>query len=101
MLPARYFGDHPPADEGFLLVRGEAGTAIRTGPVGRRLVRGMARACAALAAAGNHLIIDHVLLEANVLADLVEALSPFEVLFVGVRCPLAVAARREQARGDR
>jgi chloramphenicol 3-O phosphotransferase len=35
------------------------------------------------------------------LADLVEALSPFEVLFVGIRCPLAVAARREQARGDR
>src|SRR5262245_23791730 len=101
MLPAGYFGEHAPADEAFLLVRGEAGTAIRTGPVGRRLVKGMAQACAALAAAGNHLIIDHVLLDASAVADLVEALSPFEVLFVGIRCPLAVAAQREQARGAR
>jgi chloramphenicol 3-O phosphotransferase len=101
MLPARYFGEHEPADQGFLLVPGETGTAIRTGPAGQRLVKGMAKACAALAGAGNHLIIDHVLLDAGALADLVEALSAFEVLFVGVRCPLAVAAQREQGRGDR
>jgi chloramphenicol 3-O phosphotransferase len=101
MLPARYFGERPPADEGFLLVKGEAGTAIQTGPVGKRLVRGMARACAALAAAGNHLIIDHVLLDAGVSAHLAEVLRPFEALSVGIRCPLAVAIQREQARADR
>jgi chloramphenicol 3-O phosphotransferase len=101
MLPGRYFGDSPSANDGFLLLKGETETAIRTGPVGQRLVRGMARACAALAGAGNHLIIDHVLLEGSAFADLVEALGPFAVLFVGIRCPLEVAIQREQARSDR
>src|SRR5262249_41901218 len=101
MLPGRYFGEGPPAQDGFLLLKRETGTEIRTGPVGQRLVKGMARACAALAGAGNHLIIDHVLLEASAFAYLVEALSPFEVLFVGIRCPLTVAIQREQARADR
>jgi chloramphenicol 3-O phosphotransferase len=101
MLPARWFGESPPADEGFLLVKGEAGTAIETGPVGQRLVKGMADACGALAAAGNNLIVDHVLLERKALLDLVDALAPFSVLFVGIHCPLAVAIQREQGRSDR
>jgi chloramphenicol 3-O phosphotransferase len=101
LLPGRYFGEHPPADEGFLLVRTEAGTHIQTGPVGHRLLAGMYASFAALAAAGNHLIIDHVLLDREGLAALVAALPPFQVLFVGIRCPLEVLAQRERARSDR
>jgi chloramphenicol 3-O phosphotransferase len=101
MLPERYFGERPPADEGFLLVKNEIGTAIHTGPAGQRLLRGMAQACAALAAMGDNLIVDHVLLESDVLKDLVTALNRFEALVVGIRCPLAVAVQREQVRGDR
>jgi chloramphenicol 3-O phosphotransferase len=101
MLPGRFWGWEPPADEGFLLVKTDAGTEIRTGPVGRRLLAGMFRSFAALAEAGNHLIIDHVVLDREGLRDLVAVLSPFRVLCVGVHCPLEVALQREQQRGDR
>jgi chloramphenicol 3-O-phosphotransferase/catechol 2,3-dioxygenase-like lactoylglutathione lyase family enzyme len=101
MLPARYFGDQPPADEGFRLVKRADGTDIHTGPIAQRLLRGMYDCFTALAAAGNHLIIDHVILDREGLADLVEAVADFEALFVGVRCPLEVLLQRESARPDR
>ena len=101
MLPSRYFGEQPPADEGFWLVKGQSETHIRTGPVGHRLVRGMYRSLAVLAATGNNLIVDHVVLDRQGLADLVEAVGEFPVLFVGVRCPLEVLIQRERGRTDR
>ena len=39
--------------------------------------------------------------DARVLRAAVHALAALPVLFVGVRCPLAVAEQRERARGDR
>ena len=74
---------------------------IEIGPVGQRMVAGYHRAVAALAAAGNRLIVDDVLLDPAWLRDWVEVLAPFPVLFVGVRCPLHVVERRERERGDR
>jgi chloramphenicol 3-O phosphotransferase len=93
-----------PAAEGFLWIYAAGDgrvTEIRLGPVGRRLVRGIYRAAAGLASAGNDLIIDDVLFDPTALQEAVRALEPFDVPFVGVRCPLDVAERREQECGDR
>jgi chloramphenicol 3-O phosphotransferase len=103
-LPRRYL--HQPGwSEIFRYVR-PAGRVdgpftIETGPIGQRLVAGMHRSVAALAASGNDVIVDHVLLEWAWLDDCVRLWSPFRVLFVGVRCPLPVVEERERVRRDR
>jgi len=66
-----------------------------------RLFGGYHRALAAFAAAGNNLIVDYVLEESQTLGDLVRLLSPYDVFFVGVHCPLPELERRERVRGDR
>ncbi len=70
-----------------------------------QMLRGFHRSIAALAGAGNRLIVDHVMVYregwASTLADCLDALAPFPVYFVGVHCSLEEAKRREQARGDR
>ena len=78
-----------------------AGLVIRPGPLGDRPVAGMYRAIAALARAGNNVVADHVLLDADWLTDCARALDGCRVLFVGVVCPLDVLEERERARGDR
>ena len=62
---------------------------------------GFERAVAALAAAGNNLIVDHIVETRECLGRLNEALSGIDVFFVGVHCPLDELERREAARGDR
>src|SRR5690606_4329425 len=64
-------------------------------------VSGFHRAVAALAEAGNRVIVDHVLQEEGWLEECVERWAGLDVLFVGVRCPVEVAERREAERGDR
>jgi chloramphenicol 3-O phosphotransferase len=76
-------------------------TGLRVGPAGMRLIAGMYGAVAALASAGNHVIIDDVIFDPAILREALRALEAFDVLFVGVRCPLEVAVERELARGDR
>ena len=73
---------------------------IRSGPLGERLMRGMRRAIAALAAAGNDVIVDEVM-EAPVKRDYEALLAGFEARFVGIFAPLDVLEARERARGDR
>ncbi len=69
------------------------------------MLRGFHRSIAALAGAGNRLIVDHVMVYregwASTLADCLDALAPFPVYFVGVHCSLEEAKRREYARRDR
>ncbi len=89
----------------FLPATGEAGqgarTAIRLPPFGHRLISSMHHAVAAVAGLGNHVIVDHVLWEPRWLPECLELWRGFSVLFVGVRCPLAVVEARELARADR
>ena len=70
-----------------------------------RMLSGFHHSVAALAAAGNNLIVDHLLIQgrepANWLTECVDLLAPFTVYFIGVHCPLEELRRREQARGDR
>ena len=97
MLPTRY-ADHP---EAFSYRRIDAATVeIEAGPLGKRLMRGMRDAVAALAAAENDLIVDDVL-DAEGIADYRKVLAPFEVSIIGVTAPAAEIERRERSRGDR
>jgi chloramphenicol 3-O phosphotransferase len=103
-LPKRYL-DQPLWSEVFRYVppdgRADGPFTIETGPLGERLVGGMHRTAAALAAGGLDLIVDHVLLENHWLDEMAELWAPFRVLYVGVRCPLEVIVERERARRDR
>lgn len=73
----------------------------KVGDHGHQLMRGMHRAIASLAQVGNNVVADHVLLDRLWLDDCLDVFSGFEVLFVGVLCPLEVLEAREKDRGDR
>ena len=76
-------------------------TEVRFGDLGKQVLRGMRRAIAAFAAEGNNVIIDDLMFEPAFLFDYVEALAGFDVLFVGVRCPIDVVNAREAKRPGR
>ncbi|MDB5033582.1 MAG: chloramphenicol phosphotransferase [Chlorobi bacterium] len=78
--------------------REEAQTFSRLIP---SVVSGLHGSVAALADAGNNMIVDHVLEKSEWLNECVERWAGLTVLFVGVRCPLEIAEQRETARGDR
>ena len=73
---------------------------IRYGPVGRRVLDGMQRAVAAFAQAGNHLIVDEMLLDERVLAGWVKHLKRFQAYLIKVIATLQVLEQREQQRGN-
>jgi len=66
-----------------------------------RFFDGFHRCIAALAAAGNDLIVEHVVEYRSWLEDCVRFLAPFDVFLVAVTCPLPELERRERERGDR
>ncbi|GAA2145950.1 hypothetical protein GCM10009760_35170 [Kitasatospora kazusensis] len=66
-----------------------------------RMRRGFHRAIAGMAAAGNNVVVDHVFSEPWRLLDCLDVLAGYDVVLVGVRCPLDELRRRELARGDR
>jgi chloramphenicol 3-O phosphotransferase len=95
-------GTQPATAEGWLTVfRDGALTEVRIGPAGYRWIAGMYRAVAALSQEGLDVILDDVIYDPRVLETAVETLPAEGVFFVGIRCPLEIAERREQARGDR
>jgi chloramphenicol 3-O phosphotransferase len=76
-------------------------TEVQFGDLGKQVLRGMRRAIAAFAAEGNNVIIDDLMFEPGFLFDYLNALAGFEVLFVGVRCPIDVVNAREAKRPGR
>jgi chloramphenicol 3-O phosphotransferase len=79
---------------------------IRNGELDWALMRpavfdGFHRCLPAFAKAGNNLIVDHIIEQEQWMDDLVRLLTPFDVFFVGVHCPLPELERRERHRGDR
>ncbi|CAM4492414.1 chloramphenicol phosphotransferase CPT family protein [Paenibacillus tarimensis] len=66
-----------------------------------KVIKGMHHALPALVAAGNNLIVDHVLEERQWLEECVMLLKDYKVLFVSVICSLEELERRERERGDR
>lgn len=100
MLPERFW-DHP---DGMVFERGERDgrpcVAIRCGPVVERLLAGMRGAVAALADAGNDLIVDEVA-ERPAIEDYRRRLAGHDLTLVKVSAPLAIVEERERQRGDR
>jgi hypothetical protein len=93
----------PECQAGFRYLSDRGGGPDRTvagighGPVGMRVLRGMHRAFAAIAEAGNNEIIDGVYVDAEVVLDLLDVLAPFDVVLVGVRCDLEIGGARARA----
>lgn len=67
----------------------------------RRTRLGYHRAVAALASAGNDVIMDYPLSEQWRMEDLLETLEGYDVTLVEVRCSQKELDRRERSRGDR
>ena len=101
MLPEASFGR--PEGITFETVQedGKPSVIIRTGPAAERVFRGMRHAIAAMAAQGNNMIVDDVLLGSEKAAEYADLLSPFDLFLVGVFAPLDVLEARERERGDR
>ena len=76
-------------------------THIRFGSTGEQILKGMRRAIAAFAAAGNRVIVDDLLFKPEYLQDYIEVLADFPVYFIGVRCDRPTVQAREAARPGR
>jgi chloramphenicol 3-O phosphotransferase len=74
--------------------------AIRSGALFESVMQGMLHAIAAIAAQGNNVIVDDVMLVDRT-AEYMRLLSPFRLLRVSVFAPLEILEQRELARGDR
>ena len=79
---------------------GKPAVVITSGPAAERAMRGMRHAIAAMAAQGNNLIVDEVLLGSEK-AEYAQLLAAFDLFLVGVFAPLEVLEARERERGDR
>jgi chloramphenicol 3-O phosphotransferase len=101
MLPAGMFGD----PEGYVFETtvedGKPVTAVHSGPVLVSALRGMREAVAGMADAGNDLIVDEVMWEAETLTDYRWQLATFDFYVVALVAPLGVIEQRERERGDR
>jgi chloramphenicol 3-O phosphotransferase len=100
MLPPSSIGDpdgivFETVDDG-----GKPSVVIHIGPVAERVFRGMRRAIAAMAAEGNNLIVDDVMLDGQ-MAEYEALLGDFTLYRVGVFASLEVLEERERNRGDR
>ena len=105
-MPGRYRGlNSPPGSPGHSGLNivpvergGEKVTDIQFGDVGERTLRGMRRAIAAFAAAGNNVIVDDLLFKPEYLSDYVSALVDTDTWFIGVRADLETVNEREATR---
>lgn len=102
MLDRPYF--HMQVDAFGRMRSGERTAALDPAELDATLTRtrgGFHRAVAGMAAAGNDIVVDHVLSERWRLLDCLTVLADYDVTFVGVHCSVEELARRERARGDR
>ncbi len=65
------------------------------------LLAGFNASAAAVARAGNNIIVDHVLWQQPWVLPCIEAYEGVDVIFVGLRCSLEALEAREKERGDR
>ena len=105
-LPGKFRGLNAPAGtdgaRGLNVVPSEGRTTkIEFGATGIILLRGMRRAIAAMADAGNNIIIDDIILHEDFLQDYLQVFADLQVYFVGVYCPLSVVNERELRRPGR
>ena len=98
MLPANLH-NHP---DGFFFDRDSDGLVrLNFGSFGLATLKAHIHSVAAIARTGMNLILDEVILTADLRREWVEHLSGKDVMLVGVRCALEELERREIERGDR
>ncbi len=104
VLPPKFYME--PKPEHYAVMRGTAtedakGNKVFTlniGPTGQNIMKGMHRAIAAYARAGNNVIVDYIAYDAAWRQDLLEALHGIKVFTVGVTASLETIEQREKAR---
>jgi len=69
------------------------------GPDGLKVIKGMHRAIAAYANAGNNVIVDYIQYDSSWLIDLKEVLKGLNIIWVGVTASLESIEHREEKRG--
>jgi chloramphenicol 3-O phosphotransferase len=97
-IDERWMEHGPRASEGFAWMED---STIVAGPVGQRLAAGMRGAVAAVARAGNDLLVDDVFIDPSWLDAWRRELAGLRWLLVGVMAPIEVLEQRESARGNR
>lgn len=98
MLPA-HLHNHP---DGFFFDWNQSGLVrLNFGAFGLATLKSHIHAAAAIAQRGVDLILDEVILTADLRDAWVEHLNGLDVMLVGVRCDLQELERREIERGDR
>jgi chloramphenicol 3-O phosphotransferase len=91
----------PYAADGVRFEVTDRGMEVRLGSEGRRLIRAYQLGVAAAARAGLNVIVDEVVIDETSWEDWTTSLMGLHVVWVGVRCSLDVAERREQSRPER
>jgi chloramphenicol 3-O phosphotransferase len=91
----------PFAAEGVRFEVTDRGLEVRLGSEGRRLIRAYQLGVVAAARAGLNVIVDEVVIDQTSSEDWTTSLVGLHVVWVGVRCSLDVAERREQSRPER
>ncbi|WP_371672926.1 chloramphenicol phosphotransferase CPT family protein [Streptomyces sp. NBC_00289] len=99
MLDEPYF--HMPVDAFHAMRSRTEIPPDRLDAVLHRTWQGFHRAVAGMAAAGNNVVMDHVLSAEWRLTDCLSLFVPQDVVLVGVHCPLEELERRERERADR
>ena len=98
MLPANLHNN----PDGFFFDRDRDGLLrLNFGSFGLATLKAHIHSVAAIAHTGMNLILDEVILTADLRKEWVEHLSGTDVMLVGVRCDLQELERRESERGDR
>ena len=93
-----------PATDGVLFVMSEESKRVvelRLGPECFRRWAGQYLAYAAWASVGNNAIVDELLIDPRAVRLAADAMCSSRAYLVGIRCPVDVLERREQARDDR
>lgn len=98
MLPAKLHNN----PDGFFFDRDRDGLVrLNFGAFGLATLKAHMHSVAAIARTGMNLILDEVILTADLRQEWVERLSGMDVMLVGVRCDLEELERREIERSDR
>jgi chloramphenicol 3-O phosphotransferase len=100
MLPDKFENHNDSFSFNQLDEGGHPSIEIKSGPVGEKLMDGMRLAMAALARAGNNLIIDDVIFDES-FAEYKRLFSSFTLHTVGLFAPLDILEQREKQRGGR
>jgi chloramphenicol 3-O phosphotransferase len=104
VLPAKFYLEDKP--EHHVVMQGIATEdaqgklfTLHIGEQGQKIIKGMHRAIAAYAKAGNNVIVDYIMYDSAWHDDLKSALSGVPVIFVGVTASLPTLEQREKMRG--